>query len=67
VVVLLPVQCYLAAFILLETTPLQLPTWALSLSIFVAIAFMVPVGIISAVSETQIGADTFRLLSIFER
>jgi hypothetical protein len=46
----------LAAFILIETAPLQLPAWALLLSIFVAMAFMIPVGIISAVSETQIGA-----------
>lgn len=56
----------LAAFILIETAPLQLPAWALLLSIVVAMAFLVPVGIISAVSETQIGTETSYILSTFE-
>ncbi|KAF9507706.1 hypothetical protein BS47DRAFT_1351209 [Hydnum rufescens UP504] len=47
----------LAAVILIETAPLQLPAWALLLAIFVAMAFLVPVGIIRAVSETQIGLN----------
>jgi OPT oligopeptide transporter protein len=53
----------LAAVILIETAPLQLPAWALLLAIFVAMAFLVPVGIIRAVSETQIGAEICCLLS----
>lgn len=42
--------------ILIESTPaLQLPAWGIFLAILIALLFLVPVGIISAVSETTIG------------
>ena len=44
-----------AAFILVETEPLQLPAWGLVLAVLVALVFLIPVGVISAVSETTIG------------
>lgn len=44
-----------ATLILIELAPLQLPAWGIFLAIFVAMVFLVPVGIISAVSETTIG------------
>jgi hypothetical protein len=44
-----------ATLILIELAPLQLPAWGVFLAIFVAMVFLVPVGIISAVSETTIG------------
>lgn len=43
--------------VLIETSPLQLPAWGVILAIFVALVFLVPVGIISAVSETTIGKN----------
>lgn len=43
--------------VLIETAPLQLPAWGVFLAIFVALVFLVPVGIISAVSETTIGEN----------
>jgi hypothetical protein len=44
-----------ATLILVESAPLQLPAWGIFLAIIVAMVFLVPVGIISAVSETTIG------------
>ncbi|KGB75916.3 hypothetical protein CNBG_1754 [Cryptococcus deuterogattii R265] len=46
-----------AAVILVKTTPLQMPIWALVLAIVIAIIFLAPVGIIAAVSNTQIGLN----------
>lgn len=47
----------LAALVLIETAPLQLPAWGLFLAILIAVIFLVPVGVISAVSETTIGLN----------
>ncbi|KAF8318464.1 OPT superfamily oligopeptide transporter [Clavulina sp. PMI_390] len=44
-------------FVLIESAPLQLPAWGIVLAVFVAMIFLVPVGIISAVSETTIGLN----------
>lgn len=46
-----------AAVILVKTTPLQMPIWALVLAMAIATVFLVPVGIIAAVSNTQIGLN----------
>ncbi|WVQ74390.1 OPT family small oligopeptide transporter [Cryptococcus sp. DSM 104548] len=46
-----------AAVILVKTTPLQMPIWALMLAMAIATVFLVPVGIIAAVSNTQIGLN----------
>nr|XP_018259221.1 OPT family small oligopeptide transporter [Kwoniella dejecticola CBS 10117]OBR81379.1 OPT family small oligopeptide transporter [Kwoniella dejecticola CBS 10117] len=46
-----------AAVLLVKTTPLQMPIWALVLAIAIATVFLVPVGIITAVSNTQIGLN----------
>jgi len=47
----------MATLVLIESAPLQLPAWGVFLAIFVAMVFLVPVGIISAVSETTIGGS----------
>ncbi|WWD06796.1 OPT family small oligopeptide transporter [Kwoniella europaea PYCC6329] len=46
-----------AAVVLVKTTPLQMPIWALILAMAIATIFLVPVGIIAAVSNTQIGLN----------
>ncbi|KAK6906070.1 OPT family small oligopeptide transporter [Kwoniella mangroviensis CBS 8507] len=46
-----------AAVILVKTTPLQMPIWALVLAMAIATIFLVPVGIVAAVSNTQIGLN----------
>ncbi|WVF65518.1 OPT family small oligopeptide transporter [Kwoniella sp. CBS 6097] len=46
-----------AAVILVKTTPLQMPIWALVLAMIIATVFLVPVGIIAAVSNTTIGLN----------
>ncbi|KAK8844104.1 OPT family small oligopeptide transporter [Kwoniella newhampshirensis] len=46
-----------AAVILVKITPLQMPIWALVLSMAIAAIFLVPVGIIAAVSNTTIGLN----------
>ncbi|ORX39348.1 OPT oligopeptide transporter protein-domain-containing protein [Kockovaella imperatae] len=46
-----------AAVLLVKTTPLQMPIWALVLSIAIATVFLIPVGIIAAVSNTTIGLN----------
>ncbi|ORY28793.1 OPT oligopeptide transporter protein-domain-containing protein [Naematelia encephala] len=48
---------FLAAVVLVKTTPLQMPIWALVLSVAIASIFLVPVGIITAVSNTTIGLN----------
>jgi hypothetical protein len=45
--------------LLVLTTPLQMPIWALVLCIMIATLFLVPVGVIAAVSNTQIGLVSF--------
>ncbi|WVQ81284.1 OPT family small oligopeptide transporter [Cryptococcus sp. DSM 104549] len=46
-----------AAVILVKTTPLQMPIWALVLAMAIATVFLVPVGIIAAVSNTTVGLN----------
>lgn len=46
-----------AATILVAFAPLQLPVWGLFMSICIALAFLVPVGIIKAVSDTGVGLN----------
>nr|WVH01953.1 OPT family small oligopeptide transporter [Naematelia aurantialba] len=46
-----------AAVILVKITPLQMPIWALVLSVAIATVFLIPVGIITAVSNTTIGLN----------
>ena len=41
----------------MKTTPLQTPIWALVLAMVIATVFLVPVGIITAVSNTTIGLN----------
>lgn len=47
----------LAAIVLVKTSPLQTPIWLLALAVVVAVVFLVPVGIITAVSNTTIGLN----------
>lgn len=53
-----------ATLTLIETAPLQLPAWGIFLAILVAMVFLVPVGIISAVSETTIGELSRHLFEV---
>ena len=46
---------FLVAFAVIEASPLQLPAWGLALAISIAIIFLVPVGIIYAISGTALG------------
>ncbi|GAA5905962.1 OPT family oligopeptide transporter [Sporobolomyces salmoneus] len=49
---------FLAASILLTFYPqLQLPVWGLILAVILAVAFLVPIGIISAITNTTIGLN----------
>ncbi|WVO15443.1 OPT family small oligopeptide transporter [Cryptococcus depauperatus] len=48
---------FIAAVLLLNTTSLQMPIWALLLAMAIATVFLAPVGIIAAVSNTQIGLN----------
>ncbi|WVR09034.1 OPT family small oligopeptide transporter [Kwoniella sp. DSM 27419] len=48
---------FVAAVVLVTTTPLQMPIWALILAMGIATVFLVPVGIIAAVSNTTIGLN----------
>ncbi|GAA5979168.1 hypothetical protein JCM5350_007089 [Sporobolomyces pararoseus] len=49
---------FLAASILLTFYPqLQLPVWGLVLAVMLAVAFLVPIGIISAITNTTIGLN----------
>lgn len=47
-----------AAILLVALTPeLQLPVWALLIAVLIALAFLVPVGIVKAVSDTGVGLN----------
>ncbi|BGP41555.1 hypothetical protein JCM10449v2_005546 [Rhodotorula kratochvilovae] len=46
-----------AAMVLLAFYPLQLPVWGLFLAILIAIAFLIPVGIIAAITNTTLGLN----------
>ncbi|KAL7420969.1 hypothetical protein Q5752_003853 [Cryptotrichosporon argae] len=46
-----------AAILMMLTAPLQMPIWALLLSLIIAAIFLVPIGIIAAVSNTVIGLN----------
>ncbi|CAO1635180.1 unnamed protein product [Parajaminaea phylloscopi] len=46
-----------AATILVAFAPLQLPVWGLFMSVAIALVFLVPVGIIKAVSDTGVGLN----------
>ncbi|GAA5934611.1 hypothetical protein JCM3775_002003 [Rhodotorula graminis] len=46
-----------AAMVLLTFYPLQLPIWGLFLAIAIAIVFLVPVGIIAAITNTVLGLN----------
>ncbi|GAA5918161.1 hypothetical protein JCM8208_006843, partial [Rhodotorula glutinis] len=46
-----------AASVLVTFYPLQLPIWGLFLAIFIAIIFLVPVGIIAAITNTVLGLN----------
>jgi hypothetical protein len=48
---------FAASVILVKTAPLQTEIWALVLAIALAVIFLVPVGIITAVSNTTIGLN----------
>ncbi|GFZ47101.1 hypothetical protein JCM24511_04843 [Saitozyma sp. JCM 24511] len=48
---------FAAAILMVKTSPLQMPIWALVLSVAIAAIFLVPVGIIAAVSNTAIGLN----------
>ncbi len=48
---------FLGAFAVIELSPLQLPAWGLALAVSMALIFLVPVGIIFAVSGTPLGND----------
>lgn len=45
------------SIILVAFAPLQLPVWGLLIAILVALTFLVPVGIIKAVSDTGVGLN----------
>ena len=46
-----------SAIILVYMSPLQLPVWGLLLAVLIALVFLIPVGIIKAVSDTGIGLN----------
>jgi hypothetical protein len=46
-----------ASVLLVALSPLQLPVWAFFLAISISIAFLVPAGIIRAISDTGIGLN----------
>ena len=46
-----------SAIILVATSPLQLPVYGLLLAVLLAIVFLVPVGLIKAISDTTIGLN----------
>lgn len=46
-----------AASILMITTPLQFPVWGLLLSVGMSLLFLVPIGILKAVSDTGVGLN----------
>lgn len=46
-----------AAIVLTMTTPLQFPVWALLLSVCMSLFFLIPVGILKAVSDVSIGLN----------
>jgi hypothetical protein len=48
---------FLAAVVMIKTNPLQTEIWALVLAIAIAAFFLVPVGVITAVSNTTIGLN----------
>ncbi|KAG0658686.1 hypothetical protein C6P46_005682 [Rhodotorula mucilaginosa] len=47
----------IAAIFLLVNYPLQLPVWGLFLALAIAIIFLVPIGIISAITNTTLGLN----------
>lgn len=46
-----------AAILLVASSPLQLPVWGLLLAVFMSLLFLVPAGIVKAVSDTSIGLN----------
>lgn len=46
-----------AAMLLVTAYPLQLPVWGLLLSVLMAIIFLVPVGVIAAITNTTLGLN----------
>lgn len=46
-----------AAVMLVASSPLQLPVWGLFLAICISLMFLVPAGIIRAISDTGIGLN----------
>ncbi|KAL1405078.1 hypothetical protein Q8F55_008701 [Vanrija albida] len=48
---------FAAAVVMVWTAPLQLPVWALVLSLAIAAVFLIPIGVVMAVSNTQIGLN----------
>lgn len=48
---------FIAAVLMVMTAPLQTPVWALVLSLAIALIFLIPIGVVAAVSNTQIGLN----------
>ncbi len=48
---------FVAAVILVKTAPLQTDIWALVLAVAISTIFLVPIGVIAAVSNTTIGLN----------
>lgn len=46
-----------SAMALVTFYPLQLPVWGLFLSILIAIIFLIPVGVIAAITNTTLGLN----------
>lgn len=46
-----------SAIILVMTTPLQFPVWGLLLSVGMSLFFLIPIGILKAVSDTGVGLN----------
>lgn len=46
-----------AAILLMMFAPLQLPVWGLLIAVVIALTFLIPVGIIKAVSDTSVGLN----------
>lgn len=46
-----------SAVILVSTTPLQFPVWGLLLSVGMSLFFLIPIGILKAVSDTGVGLN----------
>jgi OPT family small oligopeptide transporter len=58
------ITMFVAAIISIEVWPTQMPVWAFVLSLVIAFAYIVPIGIIQAITNQQIGLNVITELII---